>query len=102
MSTLLLALACGERAADPLPEPLPAPVEIKRREDLDRTSPPAAPGEPSPIVRFVAMGDGGQGNDTQYAVARAVQKVCAELGCWQKRRRHASQIVHVASAHGSV
>ena len=81
MSTVLLALACGERAADPLPEPLPAPVEIKRREDLDRTSPPAAPGEPSPIVRFVAMGDGGQGNDTQYAVARAVQKVCAELGC---------------------
>ena len=33
------------------------------------------------IVRFIAMGDGGEGNDTQYKVANAVELVCAEKGC---------------------
>jgi hypothetical protein len=33
------------------------------------------------VVRFIAMGDGGEGNKTQYAVAKAVQQVCAERGC---------------------
>lgn len=31
-------------------------------------------------VRFVALGDTGKGNDTQYAVARAMAKVCADRG----------------------
>ncbi|MGB1277011.1 MAG: metallophosphoesterase, partial [Nannocystaceae bacterium] len=33
------------------------------------------------VVRFIALGDGGEGNDTQYAVANAVEMVCAERGC---------------------
>lgn len=32
-------------------------------------------------VRFVALGDVGKGNDTQRAVAGAMQRVCARRGC---------------------
>jgi hypothetical protein len=35
------------------------------------------PEPPADIVRFVAMGDGGEGNADQYAVASAVAAVCA-------------------------
>lgn len=40
-------------------------------------------GEPPPtgVVRFIAMGDGGEGNDHQYAVASVVEQVCATRGC---------------------
>lgn len=34
------------------------------------------PDPPAQIVRFVAMGDGGEGNPDQYAVAEAVRTVC--------------------------
>lgn len=33
------------------------------------------------VVRFVAVGDTGKGNDTQKAVAAAMTEVCAEKGC---------------------
>ncbi len=32
-------------------------------------------------VRFIAMGDAGEGNTRQYEVATAVETVCAERGC---------------------
>ena len=32
-------------------------------------------------VRFVAIGDAGEGNDAQFAVADVVEQVCAEQGC---------------------
>ena len=32
-------------------------------------------------VRFVAIGDAGEGNDAQYAVADVVERVCSEQGC---------------------
>lgn len=32
-------------------------------------------------VRFIALGDAGEGNDAQYAVARAAASVCEERGC---------------------
>jgi len=32
------------------------------------------------VVRFIAMGDGGEGNDSQYAVAAAIEQVCADRG----------------------
>ncbi len=35
----------------------------------------------APPVRFVAMGDGGEGNAAQYQVADAVGTVCAQRGC---------------------
>jgi len=47
------------------------------------TADTAAPPMPGPehVVRFVAIGDAGEGNDAQFAVGRAVGEVCAELGC---------------------
>jgi tartrate-resistant acid phosphatase type 5 len=41
--------------------------------------PPAE--EPVEPVRFIAVGDAGEGNDAQYAVADAIEAVCAERGC---------------------
>ena len=32
-------------------------------------------------IRFVALGDAGKGDDTQFAVAHAMETVCADLGC---------------------
>jgi len=32
-------------------------------------------------VRFVALGDAGEGNDAQYAVSTAIETVCADRGC---------------------
>lgn len=34
-----------------------------------------------PVVRFVALGDAGEGNDEQYAVGAAMAAVCARDGC---------------------
>ena len=34
-----------------------------------------------PTVRFVALGDAGEGNDAQYAVGDAIGRVCANEGC---------------------
>ena len=36
------------------------------------------PPPPPQIVRFVAMGDGGEGNETQYKVADVLKTVCDE------------------------
>ncbi len=33
------------------------------------------------VVRFIAMGDAGEGNTRQYEVATAVEQVCADRGC---------------------
>ncbi len=32
-------------------------------------------------LRFVALGDAGEGNDAQYKVAGAMANLCAEKGC---------------------
>jgi hypothetical protein len=32
-------------------------------------------------VRFIAMGDGGEGNDNQYQVANTLEMLCPEIGC---------------------
>ena len=80
MSALLLVLACS----DPVAAPLPAPdAEAKQSSAEAPSETPAVPrsNAPEPVVRFIAMGDGGVGNQTQYAVAKAVQTVCAERGC---------------------
>jgi tartrate-resistant acid phosphatase type 5 len=38
-------------------------------------------GEPAePVLRFVALGDGGEGNTRQYAVAEAMRVVCLDKG----------------------
>lgn len=40
-----------------------------------------AGGPASAVTRFIAMGDGGRGNDNQYRVADAIEQVCAQSGC---------------------
>jgi hypothetical protein len=37
-------------------------------------------GTPGELLRFVAMGDAGEGNPSQYAVAAAIEAVCADKG----------------------
>ncbi|MFO1532953.1 MAG: metallophosphoesterase [Thermoplasmatota archaeon] len=48
--------------------------------DLTLPSSPTSPAPP-PKVRFLAFGDAGTGAPQQAAVAAAMAKVCAELGC---------------------
>lgn len=48
----------------------------KAPEPLPETTP--APGK---IVRFIAIGDMGTGEDGQYKVAAVIKEVCAERGC---------------------
>ena len=43
-------------------------------EEEEEEPPPPPP--PPELVRFVALGDGGEGNDDQYAVAAAMKAVC--------------------------
>ncbi len=48
----------------------------------DAASQPAPPdAAPPETIRFVAMGDTGNGNEQQYKVAAAVRDVCAAEGC---------------------
>ena len=46
---------------------------------------PPPPPPPPPVdhapVRFIAMGDTGEGNDAQYEVAAVIEQVCADQGC---------------------
>jgi tartrate-resistant acid phosphatase type 5 len=54
-----------EPAVEPSAEPAAEPAEEEP--------------EPEPqIVRFIALGDGGEGNDTQYQVSEVMEQVCAE------------------------
>lgn len=53
------------------PTDSPADSEDSAPIDSDTTEPP------EPIVRFVAMGDGGEGNDEQKANAVSIGEVCA-------------------------
>jgi len=41
----------------------------------------ASPGPPEDVVRFVALGDTGEGNEAQHAVGQAMGVICAERGC---------------------
>jgi tartrate-resistant acid phosphatase type 5 len=61
----LLVLLCFALAACPSTEPV---------------DPPAEPVD-HPPVRFIAMGDTGEGNQNQYDVAAVVESVCADQGC---------------------
>ncbi|UTW47413.1 metallophosphoesterase [Bacterioplanoides sp. SCSIO 12839] len=50
---------------------------------MSKTPEPAPEPTPAPgkIVRFIAIGDMGTGEDGQYKVADVMEKVCAERGC---------------------
>jgi len=67
------------------PEPTPSPAvdagAPEPEDDAGTTpSPEPSPDAPEP-VRFVALGDTGEGNDDQYAVADVIESVCASQGC---------------------
>ncbi|MCP4869486.1 MAG: hypothetical protein GY898_12295 [Proteobacteria bacterium] len=53
-----------------------APDDDDIAPDDDDTTP-----EPTVPVRWIAMGDTGEGNDDQYAVSAAIQTLCAAQGC---------------------
>lgn len=107
---LLLLLACQEPTAkdDPLidtrspdsrrdsPADSPADSSHDSPADSSHDSPtdstpdspadstpdsPADTAPPEPVVRFVALGDAGEGNDVQYAIGEAIRTVCDRDGC---------------------
>ena len=49
--------------------------------DPDDPGNPGDPDEPEPPLRFIAVGDTGKANDTQYLVADAMRDQCAAEGC---------------------
>ena len=49
--------------------------------DADADSDADTDVEPENVVRFVALGDGGEGNPTQFAVGAAMKTVCDVRGC---------------------
>jgi len=60
------------------PDDTDPPEDTAPPEDTggDTGEPEEPPPPPPEIVRFVALGDGGEGNDDQYAVAAAMKTVC--------------------------
>lgn len=96
---LWLYLACQsgptmDAATDADPEPHDTTTEkpddssadTEGDSDTQTDSTPDSPpdtGAPdmSRIIRFVALGDGGEGNDTQFQVADAMKSVCDIQGC---------------------
>ena len=80
------------RVADPVePDAAPTPEEeVGNEESAPDTSVvdagkvdmnDAADQSPEAVVRFVAFGDQGEGNDAQYAVGSSATKTCEEKGC---------------------
>ena len=63
---------------DPTP---PTDPSTDPSETTTTTEPTAPEPEPDPVVRFVALGDAGEGNTAQYTVAGAIEAICAVHGC---------------------
>ena len=61
------------------------PLPIRQGGSTPTTDPipdlPVPDDGPPPEVRFVALGDGGEGNDHQFNVAAVMEEVCEERGC---------------------
>lgn len=70
----VLLLGAGCDAGTVGKDDAPAPVGT---DDTD----PVADTVPGAVTRFVALGDAGEGNDAQYAVADAIKAVCDRDGC---------------------
>jgi tartrate-resistant acid phosphatase type 5 len=94
MSPLVVLLACAtgvapERAAwrDRLPPPGEDPALAAAGVGGATASASHAADDsvllrpPTEVVRFVALGDAGMGDRNQFAVADAVERVCASVGC---------------------
>ena len=73
----------GQLGGDPDPTLPEDPVPSTMPSTTSPTTPPVpiTIPEPDSVVRFIALGDAGEGNIAQYAVADAMEVVCADLGC---------------------
>lgn len=87
----ILTLGCEDKTVTAIEEPevLTDTNDVSDQEEsnTDSNEPSQEPGTepgsedtneptPEPVVRFVALGDGGEGNDTQFAVADVMLQVC--------------------------
>lgn len=75
LGAICLAAACAALACAPSPE------EEGPRELGAAGGKADSPGEPAPPLRFIAVGDTGKANETQYQVADAMRDHCAAEGC---------------------
>jgi len=59
------------------------PTDLPTDTDTDADAEPTGPTTPegSQVVRFIAMGDAGEGNNDQFQNATAMETVCAQRGC---------------------
>ena len=67
-----------------LPAETDSETETESETDSEtETDTDTGPGKPGPeqVVRFIALGDGGEGNDDQYQVSLAIESTCAKVGC---------------------
>ena len=88
---ILLACTTTDKVAPSDLEPQDTQVEADADTDADADADADADSDadsdadtdvpPAKVVRFVAMGDGGEGNADQYAIAGVVKDVCAAQGC---------------------
>ena len=75
LGAICLAAACAALACSQSPEGGPSELGASggKGDSLG--------GEPAPPLRFIAVGDTGKGNQTQYQVAEAMREQCAAEGC---------------------
>ena len=59
----------------------PTPDDTSAEPTWPHDTGPTELAEDPDAIRFVALGDAGEGNDTQYKVAAAMEAVCAYHGC---------------------
>jgi hypothetical protein len=91
LGLLSLALGCGSGSSgtgrpDAGPGDTGVPPMDTGTPPVDTGTPPVDAGTdtgppPDTTVRFVAMGDTGEGNEDQYMVAAAIKNVCDAQGC---------------------
>lgn len=77
VASLVLAGCLGSDEPEPEPEPEPSPTPTPT--PTPAPSPPIDPVRPG--FRFLAIGDQGTGEETQFRVAETMAAVCEERGC---------------------
>ncbi|MCK6519436.1 metallophosphoesterase [Myxococcota bacterium] len=103
LAALLLNVGCADKAS-PTPQETATPPDTEPVEadadadadsdtdadadadsdsdaDADSDTDSDSDADPEPVVRFIAMGDGGEGNTTQYQNAAAIKTLCEAKGC---------------------
>lgn len=69
-------------ASDPTTSPQTStPGSTSEVNTSDATTGDSTTGGAAGVVRFIAIGDTGEGNEAQYAVGQAIAELCAQKGC---------------------